>query len=163
MLQIKLNSSSNSYLNEVKVRDSALVFTCRQNSLIISRDLYNHCLASRALIWFIGTSSIYITIHHVNLTIIYALASSQKMLYELKRGNVVSLASHLWAVPVALSFNPLSTNSTKWSNTLKQFVGNLSTNRLSVFDHFEKLALKRLRTHQRYWTCEGWIKVFIHL
>ena len=27
---------------------------------------------------------------------------------------------------------------TKWSNTLKQFVGNLSTNVLSVFDHFVK-------------------------
>ena len=41
-------------------------------------------------------------------------------------------------------FNPLSANPTKWSNTLKQFVGNLSTNYLSVFDHFVKLALKGL-------------------
>ena len=41
-------------------------------------------------------------------------------------------------------FNPLSTNPTKWSNTLKQFIGNLSTNCLSVFDHFMKLALKDL-------------------
>ena len=40
--------------------------------------------------------------------------------------------------------NPLITNSTKWSNTLKQFVGNLPTNCLSVFDHFVKLAFKRL-------------------
>ena len=32
--------------------------------------------------------------------------------------------------------NPLSANPTKWSNTLKQFVGNLTTNCLSVFDHF---------------------------
>ena len=39
--------------------------------------------------------------------------------------------------------NPLSANPTKWSNTLKQFVGNC----LSVFDHFEKLALKGLTTH----------------
>ena len=30
----------------------------------------------------------------------------------------------------------LSVNFTKWSNTLKQFVGNLATNCLSVFDHF---------------------------
>ena len=29
--------------------------------------------------------------------------------------------------------NPLSTNPTKWPNTLKQFVGNLPTNCLSVF------------------------------
>ena len=39
-------------------------------------------------------------------------------------------------------YNPLSANPTKWSNTLKQFVGNLATNCLSVFDHFVKLALK---------------------
>ena len=41
-------------------------------------------------------------------------------------------------------FNPLSTNPTKWSNTLKQFVGKLPTNCLSVFDHFVILALKGL-------------------
>ena len=34
--------------------------------------------------------------------------------------------------------------STKWSNALKQFVGNLPTNCLSVFDHFVGLALKGL-------------------
>ena len=33
-------------------------------------------------------------------------------------------------------FNPLSANITKWSNTLKQFVGNLATDYLSMFDHF---------------------------
>ena len=32
--------------------------------------------------------------------------------------------------------NPLSVKITKWLNTLKQFVGNLPTNFLSVFDHF---------------------------
>ena len=40
--------------------------------------------------------------------------------------------------------NPLSVSPTKWSNTLKQFVGKLPTNCLSVFDHFLKLALKGL-------------------
>ena len=40
------------------------------------------------------------------------------------------------------NINPLSANPTKWSDTLKQFIGNLPTNLLSVFDHFEKLALK---------------------
>ena len=43
-----------------------------------------------------------------------------------------------------LILNPLSANPTKWSNTLKKFVGNLTTNCLSVFDHFVKLALKWL-------------------
>ena len=38
--------------------------------------------------------------------------------------------------------NPFSANIIKWSNTLKQFVGNLPTNCLSVFDHFVRLALK---------------------
>ena len=39
--------------------------------------------------------------------------------------------------------NPLSVNPTKWSNTLKQFVGQ-PTNCLSMFDHFVGLALKAL-------------------
>ena len=43
-----------------------------------------------------------------------------------------------------LQVNPLSTNPRKWSNTLKQFVGNLLTNCFSLFDHFVGLALKRL-------------------
>ena len=40
--------------------------------------------------------------------------------------------------------NSLSANPTKRSNTLKQFIGNLPKNCLSVFDHFVKLALKGL-------------------
>ena len=44
-----------------------------------------------------------------------------------------------------LLLNPLSANPTKWSDTLKQFVGNLPTNCLSVFDHFMSLALKGLK------------------
>ena len=41
--------------------------------------------------------------------------------------------------------NPLSANPTKWSNTFKQFLGNLPTDCFSVVDHFVGLALKRLR------------------
>ena len=41
-------------------------------------------------------------------------------------------------------FNPLSANITKWSNTIKQFVSNLTSNCLSVFDQFVGLALKGL-------------------
>ena len=40
-------------------------------------------------------------------------------------------------------FNPLSANPEKWP--IKQFVGKLPTNCLSLFDHFVKLALKGLR------------------
>ena len=45
-----------------------------------------------------------------------------------------------------LMLNPLSANPTKWSNTLKQFVGKLPANCLSVFDHFVGLTLNGL-TH----------------
>ena len=41
-------------------------------------------------------------------------------------------------------FNPLNANPTKWPNILKQFVGKLPTNCLSVFGHFVNLALKGL-------------------
>ena len=41
-------------------------------------------------------------------------------------------------------FNPLSAKLKKQPNTLKQFVGNLPTNCLSVFGHFMGFALKRL-------------------
>ena len=42
------------------------------------------------------------------------------------------------------TFNLLSANPTKWSNTLKRFVGNMPTNCLRVFDNFVGLALKQL-------------------
>ena len=45
---------------------------------------------------------------------------------------------------VVQALNPLNTNPEKWSNTLKQIVGNLPTICLSVFDHFMNLALKGL-------------------
>ena len=44
----------------------------------------------------------------------------------------------------SILINPLSGNFARWSNTLKQFVGNLPTNCLSLFDHFTGLALKGL-------------------
>ena len=56
---------------------------------------------------------------------------------------------HKWDV----SLNPLSANPEKWSNTLKQIVGNLPTICLSVFDHFMNLALKGL-TSYRGFLCE---------
>ena len=43
------------------------------------------------------------------------------------------------------TLNPLSAKLTKWPSALKQFVGNLPTNCLSVFGHFVRLALKRLK------------------
>ena len=49
-----------------------------------------------------------------------------------------------WKWRAEINIFPLSANPTKWSNTFKQFVSNLLTNCLGMFDHFVKLALKRL-------------------
>ena len=46
------------------------------------------------------------------------------------------------------NINPLSANITKWPNTLKQFLGQLPANCLSVFDCFVGLALKGLKSLQ---------------
>ena len=49
---------------------------------------------------------------------------------------------------ISVHLNPCSANFTKWSNTLKEFVGKLPTNCLSVFNHFVELALKESRATQ---------------
>ena len=51
--------------------------------------------------------------------------------------------------------NPLSTNPTKWSNTLKQFVDKLLTNCLSAFDHFVKFVFIGLTANTRQWRRSG--------
>ena len=48
----------------------------------------------------------------------------------------------IWLYIFRHVLNPVSANPLKWSNTLQQFVGKLSTNCLNVFDHFWGLALK---------------------
>ena len=53
----------------------------------------------------------------------------------------LSQPEHAYA-NLRLMLNPLSVNPTKWSNALKEFVGNFPTNCLSVFDHFVRLALR---------------------
>ena len=52
--------------------------------------------------------------------------------------------STLRIIKLLEELNPLSANPTKRSNTLKQFVGKLPANYLSVFDHFVILAFKGL-------------------
>ena len=54
--------------------------------------------------------------------------------------------------------NSLSANPAKWPNTLKQFVGELPTNCLSVPDHFVKLAFKGLNfnLNWRLWFIQSW-------
>ena len=53
-------------------------------------------------------------------------------------------------------FNPFSAKLRKWPNTLKQFVGNLPTNSLSVFGHFVGLALKGLILLDPCFLCILW-------
>ena len=61
--------------------------------------------------------------------------------------------------------NPLRANPEKWSNTLKQIVGNLPTICLSVFDHFMNLALKGLSKcfFTLFFTTQTFFANFIHL
>ena len=54
-----------------------------------------------------------------------------------------------WINHQEYDINPSSANTTKLSNTLKQFVGNLPTNCLSVFDHFVGLMLKALKNTEK--------------
>ena len=42
----------------------------------------------------------------------------------LKFESNLPLIFHQFSINIPLHFNPLSANSTKWSNTLKQFIGN---------------------------------------
>ena len=53
-----------------------------------------------------------------------------------------------------MNLNPLSGSPTKWSNTLKHFVGRLPTNCLSVFDHFVGLAVKGLNLPKTSKLCQ---------
>ena len=55
---------------------------------------------------------------------------------------------HIFEIEI---INTLSVNPTKWSNTLKEFVGKLPTNCLSVFDHFVGLALKKIIGKLDFW------------
>ena len=48
--------------------------------------------------------------------------------------------------------NRLSANITKWSNTLKNFVGKLPRSCLSMFEHFVGLALKGLNIEHYFLT-----------
>ena len=76
-----------------------------------------------------------------SLIIIYGNFVSQKpKLFD----RLVFIISFVLILHCIQLLNPLSANFTKWSNTLKQFVGNLPTNCLSVFGHFVGLALKGL-------------------
>ena len=68
------------------------------------------------------------------------LAEKLKNSGFVKRGTFNEIDSML-----RYNINPLNAKFTKWPNTLKQFVGKLLTNCLSVFGHFVGLAFKGLK------------------
>ena len=69
----------------------------------------------------------------------YLESRSQSLIEgETTLSNARCILFSLWAKAF---INSLSANMTKWSNTLKQFVSNLPTNCLSVFDHFVVLTI----------------------
>ena len=65
-------------------------------------------------------------------------------LLKKKRCNFKIILFFFWYCSVVIQ-------NLKWSNTLKQFVGNLPTNGLSVFDHFWGLMLKGFRKSNGFW------------
>ena len=67
---------------------------------------------------------------------------------KISKNFLLYFTSWVLLLQLKIVINPLSANFTKWSNTLKQFVGNLPTNCLSVFDHFVGLALIGLHAWQ---------------
>ena len=58
--------------------------------------------------------------------------------------NFETMHTELYMLVSTVNFSPLSATPPKWSNTLKQFVGKLPANCLSVFDHLVGFALKGL-------------------
>ena len=80
------------------------------------------------------------------VSIVYRYTVFSWKMYYVTFGFILTFC---WRV-FLLCFNPLSANPRKWSNTLKQFVGNLPTNCLSVFGHFLGLALKGLKHFSTY-------------
>ena len=90
-----------------------------------------------------------ITIHPFKDSKFCLLPSSNRppglILFWSKEKNEITVSCsmfHCDIIPIHISF--LSAKFIKWSNTLKQIVGNLPTICLSVFDHFSGLALKGL-------------------
>ena len=72
----------------------------------------------------------------------FFVATGESVNYGLK--ELRYFGAKIWSI-VPSDIDPLRANPTKWPNTLKQFVGNLPTNCLSVFGHFVNFALKGLK------------------
>ena len=90
--------------------------------------------------------SCYLLLGRIECNPLVLLVYGTYVLAHLIQAKLNAKLSFSWLPEVfRVYFNPLSVNFTNWSNTLKQFVGKLRTNCLSVFDHFMGLVLKGLR------------------
>ena len=78
----------------------------------------------------------------IKIWIIITYCKAMKYIIIIMLPSSKSIFSHFSKLMSQL--NPLNAIPTKWPSTLKQFVGKLPMNCLSVFDHFVKLALKGL-------------------
>ena len=122
-----------------------------QSTLLTVRALKSHVhyyLPDKAYI------SIFWAKKFVNMYIISDIILNETYLcfhLSIHSNNTWKLSNSFFFQNKRLHFNPLSTNFTKWSNTLKQFVGKLPTNCLGVFDHFVESALRGLRMFPELW------------
>ena len=93
---------------------------------------------------------------HLNINLLYILryltivSDFSKFYFEIEK-HEKTLCKYAYTTKyidkcISKFLNPLTANPEKWSNTLKQIVGNLPTICLSVFDHFINLVLKGLTT-----------------
>ena len=85
------------------------------------------------------------------------LQSIQALGLKKLQGSNTGFSYQLCAMYLTTFINPFSTNFTKWSNTLKQLIGNLLTNCLSVFDHFVRNSLvhRSWIDHIHFYLCLG--------
>ena len=91
-------------------RTSAWMFPCKFATYFQSTSSFEH-------LW----TTAFVNVYEIHLFILC-------FMYKSKHGYNPRVFGYM--------FNPLSANPIKWSNTLKEFVGNLPANCLSVFDHF---------------------------
>ena len=112
--------------NFIRYLGNSMVAYQKVTSLTLLQNLYVACVKHGVFIYRVLKELLKKLIYmHMGTLMIYVVFLSVENFFSIKP-------------------NPLSANPTKWSNTVKQFVGNLPTNCLNVFDHFVILGLKGL-------------------
>ena len=87
---------------------------------------------------------------------------TETQLHFITLGNIVKLHFVAFSQILRVVFNPLSANPTKWSNTLKQFVGKLINNCskneyiIDAFLKISKFSKQLFRLSLKSWLCYIW-------